>query len=371
MTGSCEITQAERAWWQRRAAAGLASILAARRGLPCISWTVGPAGPVLAGRVNGLAPAAQVRAASGAWQSALVLEDYREHQMSGGTTWLHAAARRHQVKVRLTATVFDDVRPAGLLAKLMTAVRPGFRGDVLVFDPRDPVFGGPPCTIVGCGRPQRERGMCRSHRRRWVQAGRPDPAEFAATTSTDWRGHLPVPSCQVAGCHYGGDGGHGLCRRHARQWQRAGCPRPAAWRGSQPPPATQPPACRVGYCDLRVRGTSTLCRTHRNRWTEQGRPDLEDFITSRDDPGPGAGERAGLRCLAPHLRLEVQYALQCRHDEQKARIFPAQLQPILRGLAAQQVSSMLDKPGHTWPTCTPRRAAENAMPSTSPRWAAS
>ena len=242
-------------------------------------------------------------------------------------------------------------RPAGLLAKLMTAVRPEFRGDVLVFDPRDPVFGGPPCTIAGCDRPQRERGMCRSHRRRWVQAGRPDPAEFAATTSTDWRGHLPVPSCQVAGCHYGGDGGHGLCKRHARQWQRAGCPEPAAWRGSQPPPATQPPACRVGYCDLWVRGTSTLCRTHHNRWIEQGRPDLEDFITSRDDPGPGAGERVDLRCLAPHLRLEVQYALQCRHDEQKARIFPAQLQPILRGLAAQQVSSMLDKPEHHWRQC--------------------
>lgn len=39
------------------------------------------------------------------------------------------------------------------------------------------------------------------------------------------------------------------------------------------------------------------------------------------------------------------------HDEQKARIFPAQLQPILRGLAAQQVSSMLDKPEHHWRQC--------------------
>ncbi len=28
--------------------------------------------------------------------------------MNGGTMWLHAAARRHQVKVRLAATVFDD-----------------------------------------------------------------------------------------------------------------------------------------------------------------------------------------------------------------------------------------------------------------------
>ena len=28
--------------------------------------------------------------------------------MSGGTMWLHAVARCHEVKVRLTATVFDD-----------------------------------------------------------------------------------------------------------------------------------------------------------------------------------------------------------------------------------------------------------------------
>ncbi len=56
---------------------------------------------------SGLAPAARVREAFGAWRRALALEDYREDQMSGGTVWLHAAARCHQVTVRLTATVFD------------------------------------------------------------------------------------------------------------------------------------------------------------------------------------------------------------------------------------------------------------------------
>jgi hypothetical protein len=63
---------------------------------------------VLTGQVSGLAPAAQVRAVFAAWRLALALEDYREQQMSGGTTRLHAAARRDQVKVRLTQTVFGD-----------------------------------------------------------------------------------------------------------------------------------------------------------------------------------------------------------------------------------------------------------------------
>ena len=52
---------------------------------------------MLAGRVNGLALAGQVRDVFDAWRAALALEEYREHQFGGGATWL---------RVRLTATVF-------------------------------------------------------------------------------------------------------------------------------------------------------------------------------------------------------------------------------------------------------------------------
>ena len=105
MTGPL-IGDGERAWWQRRAAAELAAILDRHGDLPCIAWTVGPAGRVLAGQVNGLAPAGRVRETFSAWRAALALEEHREHQLSGAA-WLHAAARRHHVTVRLTATVFD------------------------------------------------------------------------------------------------------------------------------------------------------------------------------------------------------------------------------------------------------------------------
>jgi len=106
VTGAPEIIQADRARWQRRAAGALARILDAPPGLPAIAWTVGPAGCVLAGRANGLAPGEQVRDVFDAWRAALVLEEHREHQFGGGVTWLHAAACRHLVRVRLTATVF-------------------------------------------------------------------------------------------------------------------------------------------------------------------------------------------------------------------------------------------------------------------------
>lgn len=101
-------SQDEQARWQRRAAAELAAILAAHPDLPCIGWTVGPAAAVVVGQVSGLAPACRVRLVFTAWRLALGLDEHREHRGSSGTAWLHAAARRREVTVRLTATVFED-----------------------------------------------------------------------------------------------------------------------------------------------------------------------------------------------------------------------------------------------------------------------
>jgi hypothetical protein len=103
------ISQGDRSAWQRRAAGELAAILEDYRDLPCIGWTVGPAGAVLAGRVGGLAPAGQVWQAFDAWQAALALDERREHVTGAGTAYLHAAARRGGVRVRLAATILGDV----------------------------------------------------------------------------------------------------------------------------------------------------------------------------------------------------------------------------------------------------------------------
>jgi hypothetical protein len=108
VTGALEITQADRARWQRRAAGELARILDAHPQLPAIAWTVGPAGCVLAGKVSGLAPSGQVRGLFDAWRAALALAEDREQSSGAGTVFLRAAARRHGVKVRITATVFSE-----------------------------------------------------------------------------------------------------------------------------------------------------------------------------------------------------------------------------------------------------------------------
>jgi len=99
------VSQADQSRWQRQAAGELARILDAHLRLPAITWTVGPAGSVLVGQVNGLAPEPGVREVFGLWRAALALEEHREDWLGSGAWWLHAAARRHHVTVRLTATV--------------------------------------------------------------------------------------------------------------------------------------------------------------------------------------------------------------------------------------------------------------------------
>jgi hypothetical protein len=100
-----EITQLERSIWQRRAAAELADILRRHGDLPVLAWTVASAGSVLLGCVAQPACAPGARAVFDVWKTALLLEESAPAP-SAGTFHLRAEARRNQVCVRLTATVF-------------------------------------------------------------------------------------------------------------------------------------------------------------------------------------------------------------------------------------------------------------------------
>ena len=124
---------------------------------------------------------------------------------------------------------------AGLLEKLMAAVRPEFRAGVVVFDPADPVFGGDACRVPQCGRTARTVGMCYGHHQRWVHAGRPGPGAFAVSedAAVPWFGHAPLAGCKVPGCGFGSDRQR-LCSRHLRAWQRSGEPDGDGWIAGLP-----------------------------------------------------------------------------------------------------------------------------------------
>jgi integrase len=236
----------------------------------------------------------------------------------------------------------------GLLHKLVAAVRPEFRADVLVADTTNPMFGPGPCAVVGCDRAIAGHGLCSGHRQRWDTAGRPDLAVFVAETDPRWRRHQPNACCRVEGCGYG-SARQGLCVLHAQRWERSGRPDLAAWLASAP--AVKQPAglaCRIVHCQLWPQAASPLCHSHHNTWRANGRPDIDEFIADFASVPTLAVQRIHLGSLAPQLKLEMQYALQRRHDERRGKIQPPAVNRVVDLLTRSSVTSLTDYEEPAW-----------------------
>jgi integrase len=106
------------------------------------------------------------------------------------------------------------------------------------------------------------------------------------------------------------------------------------------------PGCRLPFCILWAHGHQPFCVAHLSRWRRAGRPEVEAFIGSCATHGEA---RYDLRLLpSSELRLEVQFALQCRHDDRRATLTPQIVAPLLRRIAASGVTSLLDWPLERW-----------------------
>jgi len=255
--------------------------------------------------------------------------------------------------------------PAGLLEKLMAAVRPEFRAGILVFDPTGPVFGGDACRVPQCDRTAWAIGMCHGHHQRWTHAGRPDPGAFAVSEDAagPWFGHAPLAGCKVPGCGFG-TARRRLCPRHLRAWQRAGEPGDdGEWLAGLPPavPDAGQGTCRISYCQLWAHPGAALCYSHHRRRKKLGCPDLEEFAAGYDQPADGR-ERADLTALPDRLRLEVQYALQCRHDDNMIRTKPTTVRSMVRWLAGSGEASLLGRSEQDWRTACPLHAVRSQHP---------
>ena len=68
---------------------------------------------------------------------------------------------------------------------------------------------------------------------------------------------------------------------------------------------------------------------------------------------PGGGEHIDLHRLPAQLKLEIQYALQRRGDEGKAKVVPVIAQAVVHALARTEVASLLDWPEESWARIVP------------------
>lgn len=236
----------------------------------------------------------------------------------------------------------------GCAQKLVAAVRPEFRVEVLVPAVGDPILGTPACVVPGCVRSTNYDRLCQPHYRRWKSEGRPELAAWACSADPMVAGHRPLNKCAVVGCGYG-QHRYRLCYRHSRQWDNAGRPDLTSWA---PPIATAAAVCKVTGCRLWSELDGGWCRSHHARWRQRGCPTTTEFIAYCADYGE---DRFDLRSLPARLRLEIQYALQCRVDAERARTPPRAIQPLVNHLAEVGDVSLLDLPPAQWLEGLPAR----------------
>ena len=229
----------------------------------------------------------------------------------------------------------------------MAAVRPEFRADELAFDPRDPCSAGSRAWSPPAAGPP-AAGLCHGHRQRW--AARPaDVAGFAAAADPRWRKNAPLTSCRAPGCGYGVSPPQGPVRTPRRRVGRAGTP-----------------TCRAGWTRCRTTARSPAGGLPDRQLRAVGRARKRLVPVAGSDLGtartPGAAEFAArwgrhgipaasgsaLDGLPAQLKLEMQYALQRRHDEREGKAPPYVVMIMVRFLAASGASSLLERTEQEW-----------------------
>jgi integrase len=156
--------------------------------------------------------------------------------------------------------------------------------------------------------------------------------------------------CEAAGCGRG-VARQGLCTRHAAAWERADRPSRQQWL-TDIPQITTPPGqaiCLIGGCRLWTERNIPFCHGHGNTWKVNGRPDAAEFAAGYTDNNPVPGhERIRLHTLPAQLKLEIQYALQCRWDERTVKVQPMVVMQVVHFLASCPESSLLDRTEDEW-----------------------
>ena len=216
------------------------------------------------------------------------------------------------------------------------------------------MFGGEACLVPRCGRTARTARACATGT---GSGGRPPAGptcrEFAASTDPALAEHAPLTCCQAPGCRYGVTRRKGLCARHAARMGTGRDAGPARLAGRAAAGRARGPGaadCLVCCCRLWAEPGIAWCHSHGSdlETARQART-LAEFAAgwTADDRFAGH-ERIRLDGLPARLKLEVQYALQRRHDEREGKAPPFIVMIMVRFLAASGASSLLDRTEQEW-----------------------
>jgi integrase len=235
---------------------------------------------------------------------------------------------------------------------LHDAIRPEFGVEVYVAEPSDPVLFGAHCAVSGCPargaqHVKRDHYLCRAHGKQWREDGRPDVRLWVRVGARPLKTLMLAARCQARECprsvfH------QGLCYPHFGRWKLAGRPDRGAWAASAAPVAVRRERrCRLPGCRFPAMGKHGLCDTHNMHFAHLRAADPAatpaDLIAKAARRRPSSMPRYDLRGLPEPLRLELQFALQCRHDVR--RLEPVAFRNATRWIAELGVESLMDRTG--------------------------
>jgi hypothetical protein len=214
---------------------------------------------------------------------------------------------------------------------LREAIRPQFGVDVYVADASDPVLFGMLCAVSGClargaHHVKRDHYLCRAHGKQWRTDGRPDVQRWVRVGARPLQALVLAARCQARECprsvfH------RGLCYPHFGRWKLAGRPDHAAWAASADAVAVRPGArCRLPGCRFPAMGKQGFCDTRNMHFAHLRATDPAatpaDLIARAAQRRVASAPRYDVRALPELVRLEMQFALQCRQDARRARLEP-------------------------------------------------
>ena len=235
----------------------------------------------------------------------------------------------------------------GLLGKLLAQVRVEFRTDVYLIDAHDLVLGRGPCSVPTCDRSAMRGKLCSSHSNRWRARGCPGMADFVADPGPEISGRRDLTTCKVTGCRYGASG-LGLCMGHRPVFERSGESDQDAWVARTGLLGrTDPAECLLPFCTLWTENPvrNLYCNSHTTRWVQLGRPESADYIAHCLRRGRA---HIDFRGLGPQLKLEMQYAVQCRRDQATITAPPPIVAWVIQLAMSAGVTSLLDRSPQQW-----------------------
>jgi len=261
--------------------------------------------------------------------------------------------------LRLASDPAGDAAGGSWLEVLRSAVRPEFRVEVYR-PPAGTALAGAVCAIPGCDKlahrrplgPQERVWLCGAHARRWEQAGAPVPIDRWARSQAPVFSFMDVRACAVPGCSRSQDA-NGMCGAHQRRCRSAGRPPLERFHARAEPAAPTGRPCAFPGCEFPATPRSQLCDGHRVKFRRfrhyrRSEATIPDFVAHVEAQRGNDTARFDLSGLPETLTMELQFALQCRHDEAGATFTPGRWAGVVEVLRTHGVESLLGHEPGFW-----------------------